>query len=460
LNNDYRYLISSRNDRLAQDAGHRPRFFVRTYGCQMNERDSEKMSALLAALGFEQAQSQDDADFILYNTCCVRESAEDRVFGHLSRLKRMKMDKPSLMIAVCGCMTQQQEIAQKFEDKLSYVNIVFGTANRHRLPEFIWRTIETGRQVIDISGLEEDSPGKLPELDDVPVTTREYPHKAGVNIMYGCDNYCAYCIVPYVRGREKSRDMDDILHEAEALAADGVKEIMLLGQNVNSYKPGFPELLRRVNDIPGLERIRFMTSHPKDFSDELIAAVCDLPKLCKSVHLPLQSGSTRILQDMNRKYTQQEYLTLAQKLTTAGIALSTDIIVGYPGETEEDFEATLEVVRKVRFSGAFTFIYSKRSGTPAAQRTDTVERKIAADRFDRLTAEIYPILLEINQAKVGRSLPVMVEGIATSGACKGRADDYALVHFPCDLPLKQGDIVNVRIDEAKTFYLNGHVGIK
>jgi len=332
---------------------------------------------------------------------------------------------------------------------------VFGTANRHKLPQLIWQAIETNEQVIDITGLEEDE--ELPELTDIPLTTREYPHKAGVNIMYGCNNYCSYCIVPYVRGKEKSRPMEDILEEINSLANDGVKEIMLLGQNVNSYAFGFTKLLRCVNDINGLQRIRFMTSHPKDFSDELITAVKILPKLCKSVHLPLQSGSTRILNDMNRMYTKEEYLTLAKKLTDAGIALSTDFIVAFPGETEEDFNHTLDVAKTARFSGAFTFIYSKRSGTPAAVRTDLIPKKTATDRFDKLTATLYPIMHEINQDKIGKTLLVMVEEIPTDEpkTYKGRADDHTLVHFTSQNAYKQGDIIDVIITDAKTFYIQG-----
>ena len=506
---DFHSYLAAHNDRITETVGQQPGFFIRTYGCQMNERDSEKLAALLIQLGYRQAESQEAADLAVYNTCCVRESAENKIFGHLSRLKRLKQtEKPHLLIAVGGCMSQQPEIAEKMKAKHPYINIVFGTANRHRLPEFIWRVVETGKQVVDIT--EDDD---LPELDSVPVTTREYSHKAGVNIMYGCDNFCSFCIVPYVRGREKSRPVGDILREVEALAADGVKEIILLGQNVNSYGKGltgptsesagnatarvanattrvanattevtdttvgatapvtretistipahssditdFPTILRQINQIPGLQRIRFMTSHPKDFSDELIAAVRDLDKVCKSVHLPLQSGSTKVLEDMNRRYTQDEYLDLASRLKNAGIALSTDIIVGYPGETEEDFEATLDVARQVRFSGAFTFIYSKRSGTPAAQRTDTVPRKVASQRFERLTAALYPIMLEINQAKIGQTLPVMIEEIS-GAAIKGRTDDNTLVHFEAEEGAYQpGNIVPVRVDAAKTFYVTG-----
>jgi len=468
-------------------------FFMRTYGCQMNERDSEKMTGLLTQAGFTRTDSQETADIIIYNTCCVRESAEDKIFGHLSHLKSLKEKQP-LIIAVGGCMTQQENIAELIQKKHKYVDIIFGTANRTRLVEFLRRVIENGERVVDIS----DDGGEFPEISGIPVTTREFPHKAGVNIMYGCDNFCSYCIVPYVRGREKSRPRADIIEEITALAEDGVKEIMLLGQNVNSYtgaqplstddastnptvrleagaqplstddtstsptvrleagSASFPELLRSVSEISGIARIRFMTSHPKDFSPALIAAIRDLPKVCKHVHLPLQSGSSRILADMNRHYTKEDYIALAAKLQAEipNIALSTDIIVGYPGETEEDFADTMDVVRQVQFSGAFTFIYSKRSGTPAAERTDLVERKVSNERFDRLIAELYPIMTRKNEAKIGEILEVMVED-ATSGAYKARADDHTLVHFVSDKNFLQGDIVPVKIETAKAFYTTG-----
>jgi len=505
--------LAAHNDAIAKTTGARPGFFIRTYGCQMNSRDSEKLAALLTQLGYAQAENQESAELVLYNTCCVRESAENKIFGHLSRLKNIKeTQRPNMIIAVGGCMSQQSEIAEDIRSRHSYIDIVFGTANRHRLPQFIWTAISTGKQVIDITEDED-----LPELDSVPVTTREYPHKAGVNIMYGCDNYCSYCIVPYVRGRERSRPAADILREVEALAEDGVKEIMLLGQNVNSYGKGlgedldaeglpyskdastrlprdltpimrlssvdFPNLLRNANQIPGIERIRFMTSHPRDFSYELIAAMHDSQKVCKSVHLPLQSGSTRVLADMNRHYTQAQYLDLVRRIKEAipGIAITTDIIVGYPGETDADFEQTLEVVQQVRFAGAFTFIYSKRSGTPAASRTDLVPRKIANQRFERLTAALYPIMDEINHDKIGKVWPVMVESIE-GNACKGRTDDNTLVHFSVSedtlvsardatLPkhiadnfevisyntVRPGQIIPVLITSARTFYVSGEM---
>ncbi|MCL2362840.1 MAG: tRNA (N6-isopentenyl adenosine(37)-C2)-methylthiotransferase MiaB [Defluviitaleaceae bacterium] len=454
---DYHSRLAAHNDYITETAGKRPAFFIRTYGCQMNSRDSEKLMGMLLQLGYIQAESQETADLVLYNTCCVRESAENKIFGHLSRLKNIKETQRSdMIIAVGGCMSQQSEIADNIRTRHSYINIVFGTANRHRLPQFILTTMETGNQVIDIKEDED-----LPELDSVPVTTRDYPHKAGVNIMYGCDNFCSFCIVPYVRGRERSRPETDILQEIEALAADGVKEIMLLGQNVNSYGKGmrtdFPTLLRQSNEVSGLERIRFMTSHPKDFSDELIFAMGECDKVCKSVHLPLQSGSTKVLTDMNRYYTQAEYLELTRRLQEAipGIAITTDIIVGYPGETDEDFEATLDVVRQVRFASAFTFIYSKRSGTPAAKRTDTIPRQVANQRFEQLTATLYPIMDEINQCKIGKALPVMVEETRDT-TCKGRTNDNTLVHFTTETTMPQpGEIIPVIVTTAKTFYVSG-----
>ena len=451
---NFQYLVSAHNDSLAAMHNKRPSFFLRTYGCQMNSRDSEKLAAILLSLGYVAAKAQDDASLILFNTCCVRESAEDKIWGNLGRLKNYKETKPDLIIAVCGCMTQQEAVAAKFKSKLQHVNLVFGTGNRHRLAEFLWRVISTGQQVVDITEAE-----GLPEITSEPTINREYHHKAGVNIMYGCDNYCSYCIVPYVRGREKSRNAQDILQEVEALVEDGAKEIMLLGQNVNSYKPSFPSLLRQVAAIPGLQRIRFMTSHPKDFSNELISTVASLQNVCNFIHLPLQSGSTRILEDMNRNYTKDDYLALVTRLHAAipNVAISTDIIVGYPGETEQDFEDTLDVVRQVRFSNAFTFKYSPRSGTPAAQRTDTVPEKVIANRFDKLVSTLSPILLDINESKIDTTICTMLEEIRPDGSAKGRATDHTLIHFDTHAGSNPGDILQVKITQAKTFYLIGEV---
>jgi tRNA-2-methylthio-N6-dimethylallyladenosine synthase len=418
----------------------------------MNDRDSEKMAALLQMAGFSPAPAQEEAALIIYNTCCVRESAEDKVFGHLSALKSLKQAKPELIIAVCGCMTQQAETAAKFKDKLQYVSLVFGTMNRHRLPEFLCRIIDGEKQIVDI----EEADG-LPEIENVPVTTRSLPHKAGVNIMYGCDNFCSYCIVPYVRGREKSRPMADIIDECRALAEDGVREIMLLGQNVNSYGYNFSELLKAVCAIEQIVWVRFMTSHPKDFPDELLDTLRTQPKLCPHVHLPLQSGSTRVLADMNRHYTHEDFIALASKLKAIpGMHLTTDVIVAYPGETEDDFLDTLAVMQAVGFAGVFTFIYSPRTGTPAANRTDTIPRDVAAQRFDRLLATIHPIQQATHNQKVGQILHVMVDDHShETGLYKGRTACYTLVHFLSEDKIQPGEIVPIHITVAKSFYVKG-----
>jgi tRNA-2-methylthio-N6-dimethylallyladenosine synthase len=436
----------------------------------MNVRESEKLSGVIEAMGYERAASEREADLVLYNTCCVRGNAENKIFGNLSYLKYQKQFNPELIVAVCGCMVQQPEIFSLIEEKHAYIDVVFGTANHAMFPELLMRRLDAGKPARDISG--KDTPPKI-SPDEASgcnvnaLTARGHGYKAGVNVMYGCNNFCSYCIVPYVRGRERSRLPADVLSEVRALAGDGVKEIMLLGQNVNSYGAGFDEpvsfaeLLRRVNEVEGLKRIRFMTSHPKDFSDELIAAVRDCGNVCKQVHLPLQSGSSRVLADMNRRYTKEQYITLTEKLRAAipGVALSTDIIVGYPGETEEDFAETLDVVRRVRFNGAFTFIYSKRAGTPAAKRGDAVPRDVAMERFNRLTGAINPILLEYNEAKLGTLIPVMLEDGKSRLGIRSRAGDNTLVHVsaPDGTDLKPGDLVEVRITEAKTFYVTAEL---
>ena len=471
-NEETRSNLAAHNDGIYLNQGKKPAFYIKTYGCQMNDRDSEMLMGELTRLGYEAASEESHASLIIFNTCCVRESAENKILGHLSRLKARKLIEPSLMIIVCGCMTQQESFAQKLAKSHKYIDIILGTGNRHRIAEFIWQRLQSGKQVVDT--LIED------EIydPDTPLTTRELPHKAGVTIMTGCDNFCSFCIVPHVRGREKSRSAEEILREVQALADDGVKEIMLLGQNVNSYRGAmgceqneafpaeinFAELLRHVCDTPGLQRVRFMTSHPKDFSDELIHAVRDLPKVCKAVHLPLQSGSTRILADMNRKYTKEQYLDLVARLRRAipEVAITTDIIVAYPSETDEDFADTLDVARQARFDGAFMFIYSKRSGTPAAEKKEMISRAVAAERFSRLTETVYPIFEARNQGLVGSKLDVMVEESTPGkeGLLKGRAADGTLVHFACGngvhkISLETGSIVSVEITEAKTFYIIG-----
>lgn len=467
-NNPYAAYVRARNDAAARD-GQRPRFFIHTYGCQMNARESEKLAGVLSVMGYEPATQETDAALVLYNTCCIRENAEQKILGNLSFSKFQKETNPDLTVVFCGCMAQQDAARQLLLTQRDYIDVLFGTQNRHQFPELLWRYFETGTRIVDITPAVSDEPESV--TDAGALLSRVYKHKTGVSVMYGCDNFCAYCVVPYVRGRERSRELDDVLTEVSALAADGVREIMLLGQNVNAYGKGlrepasFAELLWRVNDVPGLARVRFMTSHPKDFSTELIYAIRDSDRVCKAVHLPLQSGSTQVLTAMNRRYTKESYLRLAERIQTEipGVALSTDIIVGFPGETEADFQDTLDVVRRTRFAGAFTFIFSKRSGTPAAKMPDTVPAEVATDRFNRLIEVINPILYARNTERIGDTLAVMVEEEDRRGMIKGRADDNTLVHFTvnrgaahdCGTRTIPGDILPVRITEAKTYYLTG-----
>ena len=480
---EYFSRVLARNKRVAEETGRQPRFYIRTFGCQMNVRESEQLSGMLSLMGYAPAADEENADLVLYNTCCIRDNAENKIFGNLSYLKFLKQANKNLTVVFCGCLAQK---IGRHEN----VDVLFGTRNHARFSELLWRYMETGLPVADISWNEYDSAsargntenpecmGKQrhmrTELEYVTtnpalLTSRGHKYKCGINIIYGCDNFCAYCIVPHVRGRERSRPADDILNEIQALVNDGVKEIMLLGQNVNSYGPGggtgFHDLLRMVNAAPGLERVRFMTSHPKDFTDEIIAAVRDCEKVCKSVHLPLQSGSTRILKLMNRRYTKEDYINLAERLYAAipGVALSTDIIVGFPGETEEDFNETLDVVERVRFAGAFTFLYSKRTGTPAAEMENTVPESVASERFKRLTEKINPFLLARNESFIGKTLKIMAEEKklrlrGRDGTLTGRADDNTLTHFDArGYLIAPGDIVNVRITDAKTFYITGYL---
>ncbi len=431
--------------------------FIQTFGCQMNARDSEKLLGILEEIGFVQG-TDEKSDFVLYNTCTVRENANLKVYGRLGRLNGIKRKNPDMMIALCGCMMQEPEVVEKIRKSYRFVDIIFGTHNIFRLAELICRRIDEKKAVVDIWQ------GTDQIVEELPVE-RKYPFKSGVNIMFGCNNFCSYCIVPYVRGRERSRDPEDIIREIEALVSDGVVEVMLLGQNVNSYgktlaEPvSFAELLRRVDKIEGLRRIRFMTSHPKDLSDELIAAMRDAKNVCHHLHLPLQSGSTRILKQMNRKYTKEQYLALVDRLRAAipDIALTTDIIVGFPGETEEGFLETLDVVRKVRYDSAFTFIYSPRTGTPAAAMEDQVPADVVKDRFDRLLAEVQEIASEVILRDLGTVQPVLAEETDDheDGWLTGRLDNNTVVHFPGD-PSLIGTIVDVSLDEAKGFYFMGH----
>ncbi len=433
-------------------------YHITTFGCQMNARDSEKLSGMLTAMGYEEAETE-DADVVIINTCTVRENANERVYGRLGQLKNKKKRRPGMIIGLCGCMMQEKDEAERVRRNYPFVDLVFGTYGIWKFPKLMQQVLEGGGQVIDIS---EEVSG---EADSLPVK-RVYPYKSGVNIMYGCNNFCSYCIVPYVRGRERSRRPDEILEEIRGLAATGVKEVMLLGQNVNSYGRGleediaFPRLLELVCGVEGLERIRFMTSHPKDLSDELIAVMAREPKICRHLHLPLQSGSTGILRRMNRHYTKGSYLALAEKVRGAvpGISITTDLIVGFPGESDADFEDTMDVVEQVRFEYAFTFIYSKRTGTPAADMPDQVSPEKIRERFDRLLARVQAIAAERTLLHVGETQSVLVEEEDghLEGYVTGRLSNNMVVHVPGD-PCMIGRIVDVRLDEAKGFYYLGHI---
>ncbi len=431
---------------------------VNTFGCQMNARDSEKIIGILENIGYQMIEDE-HADFVIFNTCTVRENANLKVYGRLGFLKKLKEQNPHMMIALCGCMMQEESVVEKIKESYRFVDIIFGTHNIFKLAELMQARIDSKGMIIDIW---KDT---TEIVEDLP-SERKYSFKAGVNIMYGCNNFCSYCIVPYVRGRERSRNPKDIIREIESLVADGVVEIMLLGQNVNSYGKNlenpmtFAELLQEIEKIEGLERIRFMTSHPKDLSDDLIEVMKHSKKICNHLHLPVQSGSSRLLNIMNRHYTKEQYLTLAEKIKEAvpNISLTTDIIVGFPGETEEDFQETLDVVRKVRYESAYTFIYSKRTGTPAAKMEEQVPEDVIKDRFDRLLKEIQKISAELAGRDAGKVEKVLVEEINSQNSelMTGRLTNNLLVHFKGSEDMI-GKIVDVKLSESKGFYYMGEL---
>ena len=441
---------------LAEQKGAPLTFCVTTFGCQMNARDSEKLVGILEQIGYVEG-TDEHSDFIVYNTCTVRENANNKVYGRLGYLQNYKKKNPLMKIALCGCMMQEPEVVENIKKHYKFVDILFGTHNIFKFAEILCNNIESGSQVIDIW----KDTNQI--VEDLPVK-RKFSFKSGVNIMFGCNNFCSYCIVPYVRGRERSRAPEDIIREIEELVKNGVVEIMLLGQNVNSYGKNlespitFAELLRRVERIEGLKRIRFMTSHPKDLSDELIEVMASSKKICRHLHLPLQSGSSEILKKMNRHYTKEQYLELAERIRKAvpDISLTTDIIVGFPGETEEDFEETLEVVRKVRYDSAFTFIYSKRTGTPAAAMENQVPEEVVKERFDRLLAEVQAISAQVCGRDVHTVQEVLVEepDSHVEGLVTGRMSNNTIVHFPGGKELI-GKIVKVYLEESKGFYYMG-----
>lgn len=433
--------------------------FVETYGCQQNVSDSETICGMLISMGYEMTTSKEEADFIIYNTCAVRENAELKVFGNLGALKHLKNKKPELIIGVCGCMMQQQSVKEQIKKKYKHIDIVFGTHSLYRFPEILSKVITDGERVFDVV----DSEGLIAE--DLPVKRAEGPC-AWISVMYGCNNFCSYCIVPYVRGRERSRLKEHILEDVKAVAESGVVEITLLGQNVNSYGNDleedidFADLLELVSKVEGIERIRFMTSHPKDISYKLIETMARNPKICKQLHLPVQAGNNRVLKNMNRKYTKEDYL---EKIKTVKemmpqITLTTDIIVGFPGETTQEFEDTLEVLKEVRYDTIFSFIYSRRPGTPAAKMEDVISTEEKKKNFNRLLELQDVISKEKNLELEGKVLKVLVEGRSKTNAetFAGRTEGGKIVNFPGDESLV-GTFADVKITEAKTWSLTGEI---
>lgn len=437
----------------------RPLFFcTKTFGCQMNAKDSEKLAGILEIIGYVSKETE-EADFVIYNTCTVRENANTRVYGRIGYLGNLKKKHKDMKIALCGCMMQEEHVVEKIRKSYRFVDIIFGTHNIFKLAELFYQNIISDKMVIDIWKETDKIVEELP-------SERKYSFKSGVNIMFGCNNFCSYCIVPYVRGRERSRRPEDIIAEVERLVKEGVVEIMLLGQNVNSYgktlkEPiSFAELLRRVEQIEGLKRIRFMTSHPKDLSDELIEVMKESKKICNHLHLPIQSGSSKLLQKMNRKYTKEDYLALVERIKKAipNISLTTDIIVGFPGETEEDFLETLDIVKKVQYESAYTFLYSKRSGTPAAEMENQIPESVAKERFNRLLAAIQEISSNLSKRLEGTIQEVLVEeeNGQDNTLVTGRLSNNLLVHLKGNRELI-GKLVSVRLNECKGFYYFGEI---
>lgn len=434
-------------------------YYTETYGCQMNEHDSEKISWILENMNYIKTNDNNKADLIIYNTCAIRENAELKVYGKIGALKKLKRENPDLIIGICGCMMQREDVRDIITTKHKHVDLIFGTHNIHKLPQLIKNHLQTEETIVDIV---EDTREIVEDIN----FNRTYSYKGYVNIMYGCNNFCTYCVVPYTRGRELSREPNNIIEEIEILAESGCKEITLLGQNVNSYGNtleydyNFPTLLKNINNIDGIERIRFMTSHPKDLSDELIESYKTLNKLSNHLHLPVQSGSNRILKEMNRKYTREDYLLIVEKLRKAvpNISITTDIIVGFPGESEDDFLETLKLVEEVNFDSAYSFLYSVREGTKAANMDNQIDYKVKHERFQRLSDMMNEISLEKNKKLVGQNLKVLVEDVSKNNlnVLTGRTEEFKIVHFEGDKSLI-GSIININIKEVTTFTLTGTI---
>lgn len=433
------------------------KIYIETYGCQQNVSDSEKIAGMAEEIGYTLCNDKESADLIVYNTCAVRENAELKVYGNLGALKGLKRQKPDLIIAVCGCMMQEQNVADRIKRVYKHVDIVFGTHALHKFKELVLKAQDEHDFIADVENID----GEIHE--NIPIKRNEGVC-ASISIMYGCNNFCTYCIVPYVRGRERSRDKDDIIAEVTKAVADGYKEIMLLGQNVNSYGKGkgvtFAELLDEVAQVEGLKRIRFMTSHPKDISEELIKVMSRHKNICKQLHLPVQCGNNRVLKSMNRGYTREKYFGLIDmaRAYMPDITISTDIIVGFPGETNEEFEDTIDLLQKVRYDTVFSFIYSKRTGTPAATMEDVITPEDKKNNFLRLLEVQNKICAEINETYRNKICPVLVEGVSKTdeSTLTGRTDGGKLVHFSGDKSLI-GKIVNIKITEPKTWSLMGEL---
>lgn len=441
-----------------RELGKNKTYFLKTYGCQMNEHDSENIQAMLEEMGFKEAADYEQADLILLNTCSIRENAHNKAFGMLGRLKHLKQEKPDIIIGLCGCMAQEEGVIQEILTRYPQVNFVFGTHNLHRLPIVLKKYMDTNHQEIEVFSKE----GNL--IEGMPVK-RMSPYKAYVNIIYGCDKFCTYCIVPYTRGKQRSRRKEDILQEVEELVKEGYQEVTLLGQNVNAYGKdleenyGMEDLLEDVarTNIP---RIRFMTSHPWDFTDKMIEVIAKYPNIMKSIHLPVQSGSSRILRKMGRRYTKESYLELFDKIkeTVPNVSISTDIIVGFPGEEEEDFQETLDLVRHCKFDNAFTFIYSPRENTPASRLTDNTPLEVKEKRLQELNQLVNQYFLENNQKKVGSIEKVLVEGKNENGKTDlyGYTETNKLINFNGSSDAI-GKIIDVKVTDAKTWSLDGEI---
>lgn len=444
---------------LKEELGRTPRGCVVTFGCQMNARDSEKLSGILTKIGYQLTESEEEADLVLYNTCTVRDNANQRVYGRLGYLNSLKKKNPGMRIILCGCMMQEASVIEKIRKSYRFVDLIFGTHNIFKFAQLLVTMYENQEMIVDI-WQETDQ-----IVEELPVN-RKYFYKSGINIMFGCNNFCSYCIVPYVRGRERSRDPEDIINEIKSLVAEGVVEVMLLGQNVNSYGKNlntpitFAQLLREIEKIEGLRRIRFMTSHPKDLSDELISVMKNSDKICRHLHLPLQSGSSRILKAMNRRYTKEQYLELAEKIRKEipDISITTDIIVGFPGEEPCDVDETIDVIKKVKYDNAFTFIYSRRTGTPASAMENQVPEEVVKGGFDRVLKVVQDTARERVSRLQGQTLEALVEEVneQDEGLLTGRLSNNIIVHFEGDKNLI-GQIVPVYLKECHGFYYLGEM---